>query len=144
MTCTIFYVSLKEEYISITKLQGVERRICYSHRQGKLRIFGECWPCKTCMVISVKSRKILTCIDLHHTVSLNGRLDECSSILKAQYSQSTPQNLWETDCFKELLVGIVLRKFTVKDNRIYMPFTSDMLFIAHQQLQLPTSKTSAS
>lgn len=51
--------------------------------------FGVCWPCKTCMVISVKSRKILTCIDLHHTASLNGGLDGCSSILKAQYSQST-------------------------------------------------------
>lgn len=43
------------------------------------------------MVISVKSRKILTCIDLHHTVSLNGGLDGCSSVLKVQYSQSTPK-----------------------------------------------------
>lgn len=127
MTCTILHVSLKEEYISITKLQGVEGRICHSHRQGKLRIFGVCWPCKTCMVISVKSRKILTCIDLHHTATLNGELDGCSSILKAQYSQSTPQIFGKeivskNDCWNSLWKTIV------------KSFASDMLLIACQQL----------
>lgn len=109
------------------QIAGGGREICCSHRQGKLRIFGVCWPCKTCMVISVKSRKILTCIDLHHTVSLNGGLDGCSSILKAQYSQSTPQIFGKeivskNDCWDSLW------KTTVKS------FASDMLSIACQQL----------
>lgn len=92
MTCMMFHVSLKEKYISIIKLQRLEEKNCHSHGQRKPRIFGVCWPCKTCMVISVKSTKILTCIELHHTVNLNGGLDGCSSILKVQYSRSTPKN----------------------------------------------------
>lgn len=88
MTCTILHVSLKEEYISITKLQGGGRENLLFTQAEETQNFWSMMTL-TCMVISVKSRKILTCIDLHHTVSLNGGLDGCSSLLKAQYSQST-------------------------------------------------------
>lgn len=76
--------------------------------------FSGSWPCKTCMVISVKSRKILTCIDLHHTASLDGGLDGCSSILKAPYSQSAPKIFGKKYCFKGQLVELLSEHFLWK------------------------------
>lgn len=81
------------------------------HRAGKAEDFLRvCWPCKTCMVISVKSCKILTCIDLHHPPSLNGGLERCSSRLKVQCSQASAEVMWKEivpydDCWISLFLS---------------------------------------
>lgn len=103
---------------------------------GSSGFFGECWPCKTCMVISLKSRKILTCIDLHHTVSLNGGLDGCSSILKAQYSQSAPKIFGKRGSFKGWLLELLWENSLWKTTACES-FACDALLIARQQLQSP-------
>lgn len=58
--------------------------------------FWVCWPCKTCMVISVKFCKILTCIDLHHTPSLNGGLGgiQAEGSIQSASSQSHSETDW--------------------------------------------------
>lgn len=81
------------------------------------------------MVISVKSSKILTCIDLHHAASLDGGLDGCSSRLKAQYSQPSSPIFWKgtrgkKNIVSKTIVRIAFRKFSVKRRRR----ASDRLF----------------
>lgn len=104
MTCAILRVSLKKgiHFHHQIAASVEEESVVHTGREGE-RIFffffldggGVSWPCKTCMVISVKSSKILTCIDLHHAASLDGGLDGCSSRLKAQYSRPSSPIFWK-------------------------------------------------